>query len=147
MNEITNKHILVTMIIIGVITIGLLLSQRQVVSSYSYGNNFGASAYDAGSYGTTNNLDLSISRPGVYVPYLRTNYTVSPYRTSNTRTTTTSYTVPSNNSYSYYSTSSYQLPDESGYNGSYYGSGDQGYVPPGCESGTDYSTTTNEPCG
>lgn len=134
------------MIIIGVITIGLLLSQRQTVSSYSYGNNFGASAYDSGSYGTTNNLDLSIGRSGVYVPYLRTNYTVSPYRTSNTRTTTTSYTVPSNNSYSY--TTSYQVPDETGYNGSYYGNTNyQGYVPPGCESGTDYSLTTGEPCG
>ena len=140
MNDVSNRTILTTMVILGVITIGLLISQRQRAFSYSYPtyNNLGASAYDSGSYsyGTVTNTG------GVYLPDIHTSYPLTGYR-FNTTTSTSTYTTPTTKTY-YYTTEG-QLPDESGYNSTY--TYDQGYVPAGCESGTDYSLTTGEACG
>ena len=123
------------MIIIGVVIAALIIPL--------YGNralrtsNLGASAYLGFE-------DTNLNFPGssdLYIPVMNTNYPVSAFRTSNTRTITTTSDVPSTTQTYYYTTDQPSLPDESGYYGV------QGYTPPGCENGTDYSTTTNEPCG
>jgi hypothetical protein len=75
---------------------------------------------------------------------LYTNYQITAFRTSNTRTITeTSSTPTSTNTKTYYYTSQDSaMSDQS----EYYNT-DYTYVPVGCESGTDYSLTTGEPCG
>ncbi len=121
------------MIIIGLITVALIIPL--------YGNgslrtsNLGATAYLG-----TDIVNTNLSFPGnsgTYIPNLNTNYQVSAFRTSNTQTITTTSSVPTTTQTYYYTTYDNQTTT----------SGDQGYVPPGCEGGTDYSTTTNEPCG
>ena len=125
------------MIIIGVVIVALIIPLYP--NSGLRGNNLGASVYD--SFGNVGD-NISLRNSGVYVPALNTNYSVSAYRTSNTRTiTTTSETPSATQTYYYTSYDQPSLPDESGYYGV------QGYTPPGCESGTDYSLTTGEPCG
>lgn len=131
MNEITNKHLFLTMIIIGVITIGLLLSQYRGApygvsssyDSYTLRNSLGASAYrvydDSGNYEWYPNNTTAVS--------------VTP--------------ITQTPSYSYKTYYYYSYPQEETYY-DYYNGGSQGYVPAGCESGTtDYSTTTGEACG
>lgn len=142
MNEITNKHLLTTMIIIGVITIALIVSGYRTTAPYpySYSNSapLQASVYsDSDYYYQANSPRVYTlgTRSQVYVPVITRTYT----------TPTTVYSTPAQSTHYTYTTSSY-LPDETGYNGGYY-YGDQGYTPPGCEGGTDYSTTTFEPCG
>ena len=121
------------MILIGIVTIALIISGYRTTAPYSYSNGapLQASVYsDTPYYYQTNTprvLTLG-TRSRAYVPVI-------------TRT----YAEPVQPTYYTYTTSSY-TPDETGYNGGYY-YGDQGYVPPGCESGTDYSLTTGEPCG
>lgn len=139
MKAVTNKTLFNTMIIIGVVIVALIIPL--------YGNgslrmsNLGATAYLG-----TENIDQGLFRNsrGVYIPVLNTNYPVSAYRTSNTRTITTTSETPSTTQTYYYTTydNGQSLPDESGYYEVNYG-----YTPPGCESGTDYSLTTGEPCG
>ena len=130
------------MIIIGVITIALIASGYRTTAPYSYSYNNGAqlqaSAYSDTPYYYQTNTPRIITlgtRSQAYVPVITRTYT----------TPTTVYTTPSQSTQYTYTTSSY-LPDETGYNGGYYYD-NQGYVPPGCEGGTDYSTTTFEPCG
>ena len=123
------------MIIIGVVIAALIIplyGNRALRT-----NNLGASAY-LGFEDT--NLNFTGSSD-LYIPVMNTNYPVSAFRTSNTRTITTTSDVPSTTQTYYYTTDQPSLPDESGYYGV------QGYTPPGCENGTDYSTITNEPCG
>ena len=129
MNEITNKTLLTTMVIIGIIIALMIIPLYP--KNYISTSNLGATAFIDNNGSTSNNANLGI--------YMNTSYPVSAFRTSNTRTITE--TTPTNTYYytTYQNTSS--LPNELGYYGT------EGYVPPGCESGTDYSLTTGEPCG
>ncbi len=135
MNEITNKTLFKTMIIIGVI-IALMIIPLYGSRNLFRINSLGATAYT--NYSDNNSIIPLRKRSGTYIPNLDTNYSVAPYKYSNTQTTT-SYTTPSTtNSYyytSYEEDTSYQYTDN------------YGYTPAGCESGTDYSLTTGEPCG
>jgi hypothetical protein len=133
MENITNKTLLTTMIIIGVVIALMIIPLYP--KSYVTTRNLRASAFDSVVSTNQNNANLGI--------YMNTNYNVSDFRTSNTRTITETSSVPTSTKTYYYSTyeNTTSLPDETGY-GSYYG-----YVPAGCESGTDYSLTTGEPCG
>ncbi len=127
------------MIIIGVITIAVIVTGRNGGLSYSA---FTGQTLQANSYIQTTTPALVTGTQyssGVYIPNLQTNYPVSAFRTSNTSTITTTSTTPSTNTYYYTTTSTGQ--DYTNYNNA------QGYVPAGCESGTDYSLTTGEPCG
>ncbi len=133
MENITNKTLLTAMIILGVVI--ALMIVPLYPKSYVGTRSLGANAFD--SFGTNqNNANLGI--------YMNTNYGVSDFRTSNTRTITETNSVPTTNKTYYYTTyeNTPNLPDETGYG--YYG---EGYVPAGCESGVDYSLTTGEPCG
>jgi hypothetical protein len=146
MKEVTNKQLFITMIIIGVITVGLLLPlyRGSVVPRYSYyNNNLSSGLLQANSYSAySGDIVPNIKSSGVYIPVINTNYPVSAFRTSSTNTSyTTVYpsSTPTTKTYYYYSTNTNSQ--------NYDTSSDQGYVPAGCEGGTDYSTTTNEPCG
>lgn len=149
MKEITNKHLFVTMIIIGVITIGLLIPRygsRATPYSYSYGNTFNpntlsATAYNADYSGAQTNSFLNFGSRQPYQPVINRNYYPDSYYP------TTTYTQPSTKSYYYYYSTPGTSTTTTSYTDGYYYGGVQGYVPPGCEGGTDYSTTTNEPCG
>lgn len=123
------------MIVIGLITVALILGL--------YGNNsFKANNLGASAFLGIEDTNLNTSSSGIYTPVLNTNYTVSAFRTSNTRSITTTSSGPATTTETYYyTTTEPSLPDESGYYPI------QGYVPVGCENGTDYSTVTNEPCG
>ena len=130
MNEITNKHLFVTMIIIGVITIGLLLGQRYggAMASYSFNNPLSATAFQDNQY----------YYPNTYYPSYNT--TSTTYRTV---------PAPTTLGRSYTTTQYYTTYGDIGTDGAYDDNSSiiQGYVPAGCEGGTDYSTITNEPCG
>ncbi len=122
------------MIIIGVVIALMIIPLYP--KSYIGTRNLGASAFDGFVSTNQNNANLGI--------YMNTNYSVGAFRTSNTRTITETSSAPTTTKTYYYTTyDNANLPDESGY----YGSGGYGYVPAGCESGTDYSLTTGEPCG
>lgn len=116
-----------TIIVIGLITVALILGL--------YGNrSFKTSDLGASAFLGIEDTNLNTGSSGVYTPVLNTNYTVSAFRTSNTRSITTTSSEPT-------TTRTYYYTD-------YQTNGDvQGYVPVGCENGTDYSTVTNEPCG
>ena len=132
MENITNKTLLTTILIVGVVLALMIIPLYP--KAYIGTRSLGASVFD--SFGTnTNNSNLGIS--------MNTNYGVSNFITSNTRTITETSSMPTTNKNYYYTTydNAPSLPDENGY-GSY-----GGYVPAGCESGTDYSLTTGEPCG
>ncbi len=139
MGEITNRTLFITMIIIAIITILVILT-RASGGYYSY-STLPGSVYQANVYDGLNNQKLVVRNSGVYVPSLYTNYQVTPFRTSTTRSIRTTTLEPSNTYYYTTYQSSPSLPDESGYYGA------DGYVPAGCEGGTDYSVTTGEPCG
>lgn len=135
MNEITNKQLFITMILIGVITIFVILSQNKNISfttrGYNFGNSLGATAYPLYD---GNNDDTYWYRTDIDT---RTTYTDEVYRTPSTTTTTYYYEYPTSvpaTYYNPYSNTGYQYQD-------------QGYVPRGCESGTDYSTVDGQPCG
>ncbi len=119
------------MIIIGVITIVTILSQRAVsypnTAALDIRSSLGASVYPV--YDDNNSYELYPNYPS--------SVSLTPIGASSTpRTTTTKYYY-----YSYPQQDSY-------YDDTYYGdTADQGYVPSGCESGTDYSLTTGEACG
>lgn len=133
--EITNKHLFITTIIIGLVTIGLLLSGYPVGGySYNYGTTVNGGSLAASAY----NVDYSGS-PRTTLLGVRNNYPYVPVITKSYYPNT-SYTTPSSYNY-YYSTTGGQSYTSSSYDT--YG----GYVPVGCEGGTDYSTVTNEPCG
>lgn len=134
MNDITHKHLFITMIIIGIITIALLLSGYRTAPysmSYNPGSALQANVYsgtDPYYYGQNNNFRINtLGRQYTsYVPVLTTNY-------GNSVTTTTS--TPSQNTYEYTYTTEYQQD--------YYNN----YVIPGCENPTNnYSILTGEPC-
>lgn len=130
------------MIIIGVITIALLIPLQSAPRNSSINNSsLGANAYNADYSGSESNSIFGTSsskypyQPVIIRSYPTSNTTYSGSTDSYTYTTTTTTTTSGqnpNNTYYYGS---------SGYN-SY-----QGYVPAGCENGTDYSLTTEEPCG
>jgi hypothetical protein len=150
MKEVTNKQLFITMIIIGVVTIGLLLPlYRSSVYRYSYVNNnnssFPTNLLQANSYSSySGDIAPSINSSGVYIPTINTNYPVSAFRTSATRSVYTETPLtPRTTTRTYYYTSNTNSQN----NGTSYYNNDGGYVPAGCEGGTDYSTTTNEPCG
>jgi hypothetical protein len=133
MENITNKTLLTTMIIIGVVIALMIIPLYP--KSYISSRNLGANVFDSVVSTNQNNANLGI--------YMNTNYGVSAFRTSNTRTITETSSAPTTTTKTYYYSTydnTASLPDETGYYG-----GD--YVPAGCESGTDYSLTTGEPCG
>lgn len=134
MNDTTNKTLLTAIVVVGVI-IALMIIPLYPKSGVSFSNrNLGATAYytDDSFLPSLNNRYM----------HLTTNYPVSAFRTSNTRTITTdSYTIPTTQSYTY---TTYQTEGDYSTTTSY---NNQGYIPAGCESGTDYSLTTGEPCG
>jgi hypothetical protein len=145
MKEVTNKQLFVTMIIIGVVTIGLLLPlYRGSISRYSYyNNNLSSDLLQANSYSAySGDVVPNINYSDVYIPVINTNYPVSAFRTSATRSVYNAI-APKTTTKTYYYTSN---TNSQNYDTSYY-NGDQGYVPAGCESGTDYSLATGEPCG
>lgn len=113
----------------GIITIGLLIPLQNRLP-YSYrGSDLGASAYNADYSGSQSNLFFNIGSS-------RQPYQASINRTyGNPVIDTTTQTT-------YYTTTT-----EQSYSDNYYYQDIQGYTPPGCESGTDYSITTGEPCG
>ncbi len=140
------------MLVIGIITIGLIISRYPAATTagytYSYGNNInggtlGATAYNADYSGAPTSSFLNLGSRQPYQPVINRSYYPEYYY----GTSATTYTQPSTKSYYYYY---YNTPGTTttttSYNDGYYGT-DQGYVPAGCENGTDYSTTTNEPCG
>jgi hypothetical protein len=142
MNEITHKHLFITMIIIGVITIGLLIPRygtRATPYSYSYGNTFNpntlsATAYNVDYSGAPTNSFLNLGSRQPYQAVINKSY----YPISGS---TTTYTSPSS---SYYYTTTESTSYDQSY---YYDNSYQGYLPPGCNGGNDYSLTTGEPCG
>lgn len=126
MENVTNKTLLTTMIIVGVVIVLMIIPLYP--KSYISTRNLGATAF-------INNEEAIFENNAVGIN-LNTNYPVSAFRTSNTRTITSTTEVPTTTTETYYYTT--------------YESNDldyQGYVPSGCESGTDYSLTTGEPCG
>lgn len=132
MENITNKTLFTTILIIGVVLALMIIPLYPNNGTSLNGRNLGANAYF-----DNNNFD--------YIN-LDTNYDVVPFRTSTTRTITETSSTPSTQTYYYTTTETVpNLPNENSYNGSYYYG--NGYTPPGCESGTDYSLTTGEPCG
>lgn len=148
MNEITNKHLFITMIVIGFITILVILSQNKSLplntTGYNLRNSLGASVYPAYDY---SNYDYT--NTGNYTK--RSDYW---YRSnSNTTSTTSTYSIPSTPTTSTTTTYYYEYPTTTAstyydqYNNNGYSYQPQGYVPVGCENGTDYSTVTNQPCG
>ena len=117
------------MIIIGVVIALMIIPLYP--KSYISSRGLGANAFDSVVSTNQNNANLGI--------YMNTNYSVGAFRTSNTRTITETSSAPTTTKTYYYTTydNTADLQDETGY----------GYVPAGCESGTDYSLTTGEPCG
>lgn len=137
MKTITNRHLFITMVIIGIITVALIipLYNNRVTSGVSYdssysANDLGADVYNATYSGSPTNSILNINRRYPYIPVIQTSY---PINTSYQYQYQTVPTTPTYKTYTYYTTTS----------NTDYG----GYVPAGCEGGTDYSTTTGEPCG
>lgn len=97
-------------------------------------SSLGATAYT--NYSDNNSIIPMRKRSNtLYIPSLNTNYSVTPYQYSTLETTL--YTTPNTTNSYYYETyeedTNYQYTN--------------GYIPSGCESGTDYSITTGEPCG
>lgn len=146
MENITNRTILTTMIIIGVVIALMIvpLYNNRAISgvSYTYDNsyasNLGATAYNANYSGTPTNSLITLGRRYPYVPVIQTSYpTGYQYQYQAVPVT------PTYKTYTYYTTTT--TPSTTSYDSSYNTYG--GYVPAGCEGGTDYSTTTNEPCG
>lgn len=134
------------MVIIGAVIALMIvpLYNNRVASgvSYSYGSsygvNLGATAYNANYSGSPTNSIINLSRRYPYVPVIQTSYPVSDYQYQAV--------TPTYKTYTYYTTTpTQQTSTYTNSSSSYdtYG----GYVPVGCESGGDYSTTTNEPCG
>lgn len=119
------------MIIIGVITILTILSQNPRASyrpttAYDIRDSLGASVYPV--YDDNNSYEL--------YPNYSSSVSLTPIGNTPSYTTT---------KYYYYE---YPQQDSYYYNDTYYNYNTyQGYVPPGCESDTDYSLTTGEPCG
>lgn len=137
MNEITPKHLFATTIIVGIVIIAFIVPLYGN-RSFERANSLSATAYVDYSQTNPTRTTNFLGRRDVYIPNLITNYSVSPYGHTNTQTTF--YTNPSTTS-SYYYTTTYE---DTNYQ---YTDGGYGYTPPGCESGTDYSLTTGEPCG
>lgn len=128
MTEITNKHLLIAILTTGIITIGLLVPlQNKVPGSYR-GNDLGATAYNADYSGSPTNSFFDLRPQQPYQAIINRTYD-NPIIETTTQTT-------------YYTTTT-----EQSYSDNYYYQDIQGYIPPGCESGTDYSITTGEPCG
>ena len=136
MTEITNKHLFVTMIIIGVITIGLIAGQYGMLGStnrpYYYNNGLGASVYDS-SYSSSGS-SLNLNNRYSYVPDITRDYyaydTTSSYSVPQTTTTTYTYSYPSE-------TTSTQT--------SYYNN-NSNLDAYGCAPGANYSVTTGQSC-
>lgn len=133
------------MVIIGVVIALMIvpLYNNRVASgvSYSYDSSYGASlgadAYNATYSGSPTNSILNLGGRYPYVPIIQTSYPISNYQYQAVSPT------PTYKTYTYYTTTG-----STNTSGSYYGdTSGYGYTPPGCENGTDYSTTTNEPCG
>lgn len=130
------------MIVIGLITILVIISQNKNLSlnttGYNLRSSLGASVYPAYNYTNTGNYVQQDDY------WYRSN--------SNTTSTTYKYDIPvtptttTTTKYYYYS-----YPQGQTYTNDYYdyygGTNYQGYVPRGCESGTDYSTVDGQPCG
>jgi hypothetical protein len=136
------------MIIIGIITIGLIISRYPTSTgryTYTYGNNvngstLGATAYNADYSGAPTNSFLNFGSRQPYQAVVNRSYYPDYYYP-------TTYTQPSTKSYYYYYSNPGTSTTTTSYTDGYYYGDVQGYVPPGCEGGTDYSTITNEPCG
>ena len=132
------------MVIIGIVIALMIVplynnrSASRVSYSYdnSYGVNLGADAYNATYSGSPSNSIINFGRRYPYVPVIQTSYPISNYQYQAVTPT------PTYKTYTYYTATSGQ---SSSSDSSYTDYG--GYVPAGCESGGDYSTTTNEPCG
>ena len=128
----------------GAITIALLIPRytgRTLSSNYSYDNgsrinvsNLGATAYNADYSGAQTNSFLNFGSRQPYQAVITKSYNPSSYSGSPS-------TYGSSSDSDYYYTTETPSYTTTNYNDV------QGYVPPGCENGTDYSTTTNEPCG
>lgn len=139
MNEITNKHIFITMVILGVITIALILGQYSNTTrstlSYSYGNSLGASVYNADYSGTPTSSFFGFNRDQSYIPVINKSYDSSniDYQTQPTTSSYTTYT------YSYPETTTQTSYSNNSYNGAYL----DAY---GCSANANYSVTTGQPC-
>lgn len=149
MNTVTNKHLLISILILGIITVGLLLAQypSSTARGYSYqqsygtnvnGASLGATAYNADYSGAPNGSFLSFGSKQPYQAVINKSYSSGYYPVSGT----TTYTQPaSTNTYYYY----YSTPGTTYSDGYYYGN-NPGYVPVGCEGGNIYNINTGALC-